>query len=79
MSLIDRLKDALSESHLWGHGFDPDVCRGTHPDVDGVCPNLQEGNLDTCGCCGCPIFNLDKANAPPESCPQSRLDAHESR
>ena len=70
----------LSESHLWGHGFDSDVCQ--------TCPHLVEdgsggGLLDRlanaidnqkCGLCGCPINNLEATKAPPESCP--RLDQH---
>jgi len=73
MSLFDDLRDAVgnvdtSEDHVWGHGFDRSVCEG--------CPHNTGGKVPTCDLCGCPLFNLDKTNAPPERCP--RLDGHET-
>jgi hypothetical protein len=68
MGLFDKVLDVdPSEDHLWGHGFDRDACEG--------CPNKKGGTPETCGLCGCPLFNLDKTGAPPEGCP--RLDQHE--
>lgn len=71
---FDFVEDVdFSEEHLWGHGFDKRAFYGdaTTPE----CPHLKSGKVDTCGCCGCPITNLDLSGAPPESCP--RLDMHE--
>lgn len=66
-SIREKISDLdTSESHEWGHGFDRSVCDG--------CPHRKGGKLPTCGLCGCPLFNLDKTDAPPSSCP--RLDAH---
>jgi hypothetical protein len=77
MGLFDFIEDIdVSEDHLWGHGFDSDTCYGDGNGYTSKCPHLKEGGVDSCGCCGCPIFNLDKADAPPESCP--RLDGHEA-
>lgn len=70
MSLRDKLSDIdLGEDHLWGHGFDRSKCKG--------CPHRVGGKVPTCDTCGCPLFNLDKTGAPPESC--IRLDEHEDQ
>ena len=76
MGLFDFIEDLdTSEGHLWEHGFNRAVCRGETDNYDTPCPKRTEGTVPTCGCCGCPLFNLDKTKAPPESCP--RLDGHE--
>lgn len=72
MGVFDEISKKLgdvdtSENHLWGHGFNRSACEG--------CPHNTGGKVPTCGLCGCPLFNLDKTNAPPESC--IRLDQHE--
>lgn len=70
MGLKDKLgdlKDGYDEGHEWGHGFDRDVCEG--------CPKKKGGAVETCGVCGCPLFNLNMTDAPPSKCP--RLDGHE--
>jgi hypothetical protein len=75
MGAFDKIKQATSkvgdidtsEGHEFGHGFDREVCEG--------CQHKQEGTPETCGLCGCPLFNLDKTDAPPSSCP--KLDDHE--
>ena len=70
MGLFDKITDIdTSEDHLWGHGFDRSTCEG--------CPHNTGGKVPTCDLCGCPLFNLDKTGAPPESC--IRLDAHEGQ
>lgn len=71
MDVFDEISKKLgdvdtSEGHLWGHGFDRSVCEG--------CPHNTGGKVPTCDLCGCPLFNLDKTNAPPESC--VRLENH---
>jgi hypothetical protein len=67
MGLGDWLDELdTSEDHLWGHGFDREVCEG--------CPHKTGDSVERCGCCGCPLLSLDKTDAPPESCP--RLDEH---
>lgn len=78
MGLLDDISswaDELdtSEPHEWGHGFDKSACYGDYPNGS-KCPKLNEGRVDTCGCCGCPITNLSMSKAPPSSCP--RLDDH---
>lgn len=72
MGVFDEISKKLgdvdtSENHLWGHGFNRSACEG--------CPHNTGGKVPTCGLCGCPLFNLDKTNAPPESC--IRLNQHE--
>jgi len=69
----------LSESHLFGHGFDPDVCEGCpHKTTDaegGLLGALADAlGEDKCGLCGCPLSNLSAFQAPPESC--IRLPQH---
>ena len=55
----------LSESHVIGNGFDPEVCKTCiHHDTDGM--------MNTCGLCGCPTrkgMPMSALGAPPESCP----------
>lgn len=64
------LREKLSESHVFGNGFDSSVCEG--------CPHHEtDGAVNTCGACGCPTNNMGPMSllkAPPESCP--RLDQH---
>lgn len=57
--------------HDWFSRFDRDVCEGTHPDVDGVCPLKDEGLIDRCGECGCTLVGLDMTNSPPDGCIRS--------
>lgn len=60
-----------NEDHLYGHGFDPDVCQG--------CPKKEGGTIESCGICGCPLFSLNrvKGGSPPTDCP--RTDQHEGK
>lgn len=69
--------------HLVGVGFDPDICSGEHPDVDGPCPKFIDGIASRCGDCGCPMMTMDLLQAPPtredatgDGCP--RVDYHET-
>lgn len=77
MGLFDAISDTIEnvtganidESHEWGNGFDPDVCRG--------CPfegQVLRGAAIGCQKCGCPHYSLEKSQAPPSSCP--RLEHH---
>lgn len=69
MGLFDKLFGEtgvdVSEGKAWGNGFNPSVCE--------TCPHRDtSGKLDTCGLCGCPVgegMPMDRAGAPPESCP----------
>ena len=75
--VFDSIKDAAdkitdvdpTESHEYGHGFDRSACEG--------CEHKKEGTPETCGICGCPLFNLDKTSSPPSGCP--KLDEHEGK
>jgi hypothetical protein len=68
MGIFDKVLDVdPSADHEWGHGFDRSACEG--------CPHRQGGKVPTCGLCGCPLFNLDKTEAPPSECP--KLGDHE--
>jgi len=67
--------------HLLGAGFDPDVCNGDHPAVDGPCPKYVDGVIGRCGDCGCPMATMYLAQGPPvpedddgDGCP--RVGAH---
>lgn len=79
------------DDHDLGAGFDPSVCTGEHPDVEGECPHLNADasgfrgavqaaadalGAATCGTCGCPITNMELLDAPPKPAKCPRYQEH---